>query len=316
MTTDDLARRAGMTYVPGGTFAMGSIGFYPEERPISNVTVTDLWVDRHPVTNGQFARFVAETGHVTVPERAPSAEDFPGADPELLVPGSQVFTPTRVPVPLDDWTRWWRWQPGADWRHPSGPGSGIDDRADHPVVHVGWEDATAYALWCGKRLPTEAEWEHAARGGLDGATYPWGDEFCPDGRFMANTWVGRFPYENLHPHGFVGTSPVGSFPPNGFGLHDVAGNVWEWTSSLWTERPTPPPALSPGQASPMSRPEGRSCCAPQTQAALSEEDRRVTKGGSHLCAPSYCHRYRPAARQGQGVRSTTGHVGFRCVAPA
>src|SRR3954454_754808 len=177
---------AGMAHVPGGGFLMGSTDFYPEERPVRTVTVEDLWVDEHPVTNEEFARFVADTGHVTVAERAPDPADFPGADLDLLVPGSQVFTPTRGPVPLDDWTRWWRWQPGADWRHPEGPGSATTGRALHPVVHVGWEDAAAYAQWAGKRLPTEKEWEHAARGGLDGATYPWGNDFTPAGRIMAN----------------------------------------------------------------------------------------------------------------------------------
>jgi formylglycine-generating enzyme len=288
----------GMVLVPGGSFGMGSTAFYPEESPVREATVGDLWVDAQPVTNAAFSRFVRATGHVTVAERAPSHEDFPGADPELLVPGSQVFTPTRGPVPLDDWTRWWRWQPGASWRYPEGPGSSVQGRELHPVVHVGWEDATAYARWAGKRLPTEAEWEHAARGGLDGATYPWGNDFQPLGQVLANTWHGRFPYENTRPHGFFGTSPVRSFPPNGYGLYDVAGNVWEWTSSVWAEQPEAAHELA--------------CCAP-TPAPLTEADRRVTKGGSHLCAPSYCHRYRPAARQGHTVRSTTGHVGFRCV---
>lgn len=307
---------AGMAHVPGGGFLMGSTDFYPEERPVRTVTVEDLWVDEHPVTNEQFSRFVADTGHVTVPERAPDAADFPGADLHMLVPGSQVFTPTQGPVPLDDWTRWWRWQPGANWRHPYGPESTIEGREAHPVVHVGWEDAVAYAAWCGKRLPTEAEWEHAGRGGLEGARYPWGDEFAPHGQFMANTWIGHFPYENLRPHGFLDTSPVSSFPANGYGLYDVAGNVWEWTSSAWADPPPVRAALglagvgattvSPAHTSP-------SCCAPTTEVTVGEEDRRVTKGGSHLCAPSYCHRYRPAARQGHGVRSTTGHLGFRCV---
>jgi formylglycine-generating enzyme len=289
--------RMSMVLVRGGTFAMGSDAFYPEESPVREVAVDDLWVGEHPVTNAQFRRFVKDTGHVTVAERAPDAADFPGADTALLVPGSQVFTPTPGPVPLDDWTRWWRWQPGADWRHPEGPGSTLHGRDLHPVVHVGYEDAQAYVRWCGKDLPTEAEWEHAARGGLERATYPWGDEFQPRGRVMANTWHGRFPYENLRPHGFLGTSPVRSFPPNGYGLYDVVGNVWEWTNSQWSDKP--------------DEESVRACCAPQQETM--EEERRITKGGSHLCAPSYCHRYRPAARQGHAVRSTTGHLGFRCV---
>jgi formylglycine-generating enzyme len=289
----------GMVLVPGGSFAMGSNDFYPEESPTRDVTVQDVWIDEHPVTNAEFRRFVKDTGHVTVAEQAPDPADFPGADPKLLVAGSQVFTPTSGPVPLDDWTRWWRWQPGADWRHPEGPESTLNGRELHPVVHVGWEDARAYAQWCGKELPTEAQWEHAARGGLDGATYPWGDDFQPRGRVMANTWQGRFPYESLSPRG-AGTSPVRSFPPNEYGLYDVVGNVWEWTNSPWTDHPGEDAAPP--------------CCGPHGE--VSETDRRVTKGGSHLCAPSYCHRYRPAARQGHTVRSTTGHLGFRCVVRA
>jgi len=289
----------GMVLVPGGTSTLGSLDFYPEERPLRQVTVPDLWVDEHPVTNAQFRRFVKDTGHVTVAERSPEPADFPGADPVDLVPGSQVFVGTPGPVPLDDWTRWWAWVPGADWRHPAGPGSTLHGRDLHPVVHVGYEDASAYATWAGKSLPTEAQWEHAARGGLDRATYPWGDEFIPGGRLMANTWQGRFPYENLAAPGADRTTPVKRFPPNGYGLYDVAGNVWEWTATAW------------GSASETA---GRpACCTP---GRLGEADRFVMKGGSHLCAPSYCHRYRPAARQGQAVRSTTGHLGFRCVRPA
>lgn len=289
----------GMVLVPGGTDTIGSLDFYPEERPLREVEVADLWVDEHPVTNAQFRRFVKDTGHVTVAERAPEPADFPGADPADLVPGSQVFVGTPGPVPLDDWTRWWAWIPGADWRHPEGPGSTLDGRERHPVVHIGYEDALAYAQWSNKSLPTEAEWEHAARGGLHQATYPWGDDFTPGGKIMANTWQGRFPHENLARPGSDRTSPVKRFPPNTYGLYDVAGNVWEWTRSAWTDTHAPTP----------------SCCGPQP-GALTEQDRFVTKGGSHLCAPSYCHRYRPAARQGHAVRSSTTHLGFRCIREA
>jgi formylglycine-generating enzyme len=300
MTTASRTARRGAVLVPGGEFRMGSDEFYPEEGPVRTVAVPDLWVDEHPVTNAAFRRFVKESGHVTVAERAPEPEDFAGADPAGLVPGSLVFVPTTGPVPLDDWTRWWRWVPGAQWRHPEGPGSTLHGRDLHPVVHVGYEDAAAYAAWAGRRLPTEAEWEHAARGGLDQATFAWGDAPEPRGRVMANRWFGRFPWENLSPHGFERTSPVKRFPANGYGLYDVTGNVWEWTSSGWPDAGAEPAAPA------------HSCCAPRAP-VLTEHARRVIKGGSHLCAPSYCLRYRPAARQGQEVRSSTGHVGFRCV---
>lgn len=289
-----------MAHIPAGRFAMGGTDFYLEERPVREVEVGEFWMDEHPVTNAEFRRFVKATGHVTVAERTPDAADFPGADPAALVPGSQVFVPTAGPVPLDDWTRWWRWVPGADWWHPDGPGSTPHGRERHPVVHVGYEDALAYAHWAGKDLPTEAEWEYAARGGIDGATYPWGNEFMPRGKVMANTWHGRFPWENLRPHGFDRTSPVRRFPPNGYGLYDVAGNVWEWTRTPWAASHAEPADDQPH------------CCGPGHE-QVGEEDRRVIKGGSHLCAPSYCHRYRPAARQGHAVRSSAGHVGFRCV---
>lgn len=292
-----------MVLVPGGSFVMGSLDFYPEERPPRRAETPDLWFDEHPVTNAQFRRFVADTGYQTVAEQAPDPADFPGADPADLVPGSQLFVGTDGPVPLDNWMRWWTWAPGASWRHPEGPSSTLHGRDLHPVVHVGFEDAAAYARWAGKQLPTEVAWERAARGGLDRATYPWGEQFMPDGKIMANTWHGRFPYENLRPHGFTRTSPVKKFPPNGFGLFDVAGNVWEWTTSLWSQTHDDP-----------DREDAPSCCAPARP--LTEGDRRVTKGGSHLCAPSYCHRYRPAARQAHAVRSTTSHLGFRCCRPA
>jgi sulfatase modifying factor 1 len=292
----------GMQLVPGGAVRMGSLAFYPEERPLRTAPVADLLVDAQPVTNAAFRRFVAATGHRTVAERRPDPGEFPGADPADLVAGSQVFTPTVQPVPLDDWTRWWCWVPDADWRHPEGPGSTLDGRQHHPVVHVGYEDALAFADWSGKRLPTESEWEHAARGGLDQATYAWGEDFTPRGRIMANTWHGRFPFENLRPHGFSRTSPVDRFPPNGYGLRDTTGNVWEWTASPWSTGAGPEDGPEPAPTP---------CCG--SSPALRESDRRVIKGGSHLCAPNYCHRYRPAARQGHAVRSTTGHVGFRCV---
>jgi sulfatase modifying factor 1 len=292
-----------MVKVPGGRFLMGSSDFYPEEQPVREAEVGDLWVDEHPVTNAEFRRFAKATGWVTVAERDPDPADFPGADPELLVPGSQVFTPAAGRVPLDDWRRWWRWQPGADWRHPEGPGSTLHGLDRHPVVHLGWEDAQAYAEWAGKRLATETEWEHASRGGIDGARYPWGDEFAPAGRPLANTWQGAFPYERLKTFDGAGTSPVKTFPPNGYGLYDVAGNVWEWTSSPWSESPSAVP----------DQPATRSACCPDP---VTETDRRTIKGGSHLCAPTYCHRYRPAARQGHALRSSTNHLGFRCVREA
>ncbi len=290
----------GMVLVPGGTDTIGSLDFYAEERPLHDVSVADVWMDEHPVTNAQFRRFVKDTGHVTVAERPPDPDDFHGADPADLVPGSQVFVGTTGPVPLDDWTRWWAWVPGAYWRQPEGPGSTLHGRDLHPVVHIGFEDALAYARWSGKSLPTEEEWEHAARGGLARATYPWGDEFTPAGRVMANTWNGQFPYQNLAPTGADRTSPVKKFPPNGYGLFDVVGNVWEWTRTPWSDTHA---LFSSGQPS---------CCTPE-RPALTEQDRYVTKGGSHLCAASYCHRYRPAARQGHTIRSATTHLGFRCV---
>ena len=282
---------------------MGSTDFYPEEQPVVEAEVDDLWVDEHPVTNAEFRRFAKATGWVTVAEHDPSPEDFPDATPEQLVPGSQVFTPTSEAVPLDDWRRWWRWQPGANWRHPEGPEATLHGLDRHPVVHIGWEDASAYAEWAGKRLPTEVEWEHAARGGLEQAAYPWGDSFLRRGRVMANTWQGEFPYDRLRLFNGAGTSPVGTFAPNGFGLFDVAGNVWEWTASDWT----------PNHESAPEAPVEHACCGPNV---LTEADRKVMKGGSHVCAPSYCHRYRPAARQGHGVRSSTNHLGFRCVRDA
>ena len=285
--------------LPGGTFRMGSDRHYPEEAPQHERRVEPFAIERHPVTNRRFAAFADATGYVTVAERELDPAEFPGADPAELVPGSLVFTPTPGPVDLDDWRQWWRWVPGAQWRHPLGPGSSIDERLDHPVVHVAFADASAYAEWAGRRLPTEAEWEFAARGGLNGAEYAWGDERMPRGEAMANTWVGAFPYRN---EGWGGTSPVGSYPPNGYGLGDLIGNVWEWTADPFTPR-----HLVPGAPS-VDRGERHDLLAgvPASQAM------RVTKGGSHLCAPEYCRRYRPAARSAQAEDSATTNLGFRC----
>lgn len=300
----------GMERIPGGTFWMGSEDFYREERPVHQVAVDAFWMDRHHVTVREFARFVEETGHVTTAETQPSAEDFPDADPALLTAGSMVFTPTDGPVPLDDFRHWWRYVPGATWRNPEGPDSTVDGREDHPVVHVSYTDALAYATWCGKELPSEAEWEFAARGGLDRKAYVWGDDGEPGAWTKANTWQGRFPWENLAKDGFVGTSPVGSFEPNGFGLFDMAGNVWQWTVDNY--RPGHSSAAAAGR-------EVKSCCVPRNPVVETVEDptepfpRRVVKGGSHLCAPNYCLRYRPSARQGQTEDASTTHIGFRCV---
>jgi formylglycine-generating enzyme required for sulfatase activity len=288
-----------MVELTGGTFRMGSDRFYPEERPVRDVTVAAFAIDRHPVTVAEFRRFVKSTGHVTWAERAPQSHDYPDADPELLVPGSLVFRKTSGPVDLRDVRNWWSWTPGADWRRPEGPGSNLAGRDRHPVTHVAYSDAVAYAEWAGKSLPTEAEWEYAARGGLDGAIFAWGDEYSPKGRMMANTWQGEFPWQNLCTDGYEGTSPVERFPPNGYGLYDMAGNVWEWTVDDFEE----------------PRPSGRPCCAPGAAVGPSVDrfERKVIKGGSHLCAPNYCLRYRPAARQAESVDTSTSHIGFRCI---
>jgi formylglycine-generating enzyme required for sulfatase activity len=293
-----------MVWIPHGHFLMGSADFYPEERPVHRRYVAGLWMDEHPVTNAEFRRFVKDTGHLTTAEAAPLAADFPDASVDQLVPGSLVFTPPDRPVPLDDFRRWWSWVPGAQWRHPDGPGSTLHGRERHPVVHVSHADAAAYADWAGKELPTEAEWEHAARGGLDAATYAWGDTPTLRGRIMANTWQGRFPDENLRLDGYDRTSPVGSFPANGYGLVDVCGNVWEWTASSYTTDHRGAGRAHPG--------EGRPCCGPG-RAPRPNDGRLVIKGGSHLCSPNYCLRYRPAARQAQTPDTSTSHLGFRCV---
>ncbi|ORJ59755.1 formylglycine-generating enzyme family protein [Mycobacterium simiae] len=282
--------------LPGGTLSMGSDDFYPEESPVHQVTVEPFSIERHPVTNAQFAEFVAATGYVTVAEQALDPVAFPGVPPEDLVPGALVFTPTSGPVDLRVWRQWWTWMPGACWRHPFGPQSSIEDRLDHPVVQVAYPDAAAYAQWAGRRLPSEAQWEYAARAGAE-STYAWGDEVAPGGQLMANTWQGRFPYRNDGANGWVGTSPVGTFPPNGFGLVDMIGNVWEWTTTRYSA------GHHRGAGSP-------SCCP--TPATGDPNVMQTLKGGSHLCAPEYCHRYRPAARSSQSQDSATSHIGFRC----
>jgi formylglycine-generating enzyme len=300
-----------MAWIPGGTFQMGSDDFYPEDRPVHTVAVDGFWIDAHPVTNTEFARFVDQTGYVTVAERTPNPSDYPGVDPRLLVPGSLVFHRAPHRVSLNNFRQWWSYVPGASWRNPEGAESDLRGRENHPAVHVAYEDAEAYAAWAGKSLPTEAEWEFAARGGLEGATYVWGDEFAPGGQMMANTWQGEFPWQNLLTDGYESTSPVGAFPANGYGLYDMAGNAWQWTTDFFT----------PGNRGDATK----ACCIPPNPRVESAEQshrfgqrgeqipRKVVKGGSYLCAPNYCLRYRPAARQGEAVETSACHIGFRCV---
>ena len=300
-----------MIFIPGGTFHMGSDKHYPEEAPAHRVSVSSFWVDRTPVTNRDFRKFVKATGHVTLAELPPDPKNYPNALPHMLRPASLVFTPPDQPVDLRIWTQWWTFRFGANWRRPFGPRSSISGLNDHPVVHVAYRDAEAYAQWVGKELPTEAEFEFAARGGLDGAEFAWGDELTPGGCHMANTWQGAFPYENLAQDGYRHTSPVTAFPPNGYGVYDMIGNVWEWTSDWYSDK--------------HSAEAANSCCIPENprggpEAASYDPSlpnivipRKVLKGGSHLCAPNYCRRYRPAARHAEPIDTSTNHVGFRCV---
>jgi formylglycine-generating enzyme required for sulfatase activity len=306
-----MIRASEMVRVPGGEFAMGSEEFYPEERPVRRVSVEPFEIDPYPVRNEEFSRFVDATGYVTVAERAIDPNDYPGAIPELCVPSSLVFRATEGPVDLRDWSQWWAWTPGASWRHPLGAESSLDGLADHPVVHVAFEDAQAYAEWAGKALPVEAEWEFAARGGLEGAPFTWGDEMIPGGRYMGNTWQGEFPWQNLLEDGFERTSPIGSFPANGYGLYDMAGNVWEWTTDWYTATPRTDPA-KPCCGAPKARVPGIAESYDPNQPNV-RIPRKVVKGGSHLCAPNYCLRFRPAARQPQMIETSMSHLGFRCV---
>ena len=317
-TTEKEARQAtvngDMLFINGGKFMMGSEKFYPEEKPVHEVTVSSFWIDKYAVSNADFSEFVKQTGYITLAERPLNPADFPGVDPENLVPGSMVFKKTNAPVDLKNYFNWWAWTKGASWKHPKGPGSSIEGIENHPVVHIAFEDAEAYAKWAGKELPTEAEWEFAARGGLEGKDFTWGDEDTQLTSPMANTWQGNFPYENLNKDGYEGTSPVGSFPPNDYGLYDMAGNVWEWTSDWYV------PHLDES-AKPF-----KSCCTPSVNPRVTSPEgsydprqpqfkipRKVVKGGSHICAPNYCLRYRPAARQPQMIDTGMSHIGFRCI---
>ncbi|MGV8897502.1 MAG: formylglycine-generating enzyme family protein [Rhodoglobus sp.] len=295
MTESLRAAELDLVELPGGSFAMGSTDFYPEEGPVVQRHVAPFAIARTPVTNAQFGEFVAATGYVTTAETPLNPDDFPGAVDLDIRPGSLVFRPTERPVDLGNWRLWWHWVTGANWREPHGPGTANDSLAQHPVVQVSFADATAFCEWSGSRLPTEAEWEFAARGGKPGATFAWGEEPQNVGELKANTWQGAFPWRNTGAAGWVGTSPVGSFPPNDFGLVDVTGNVWEWTSTVWEARHSE--AATTCGCSPAGKPE--------------TSTDRVAKGGSHLCAPEYCLRYRPAARTRQTVDSSTTHMGFR-----
>ena len=302
-----------MIWIPQGEFRMGSVDFYLEEQPVHTVTLDGFWIDPAPVTWREFARFIDETGYVTVAEQDLDPDDYPGIKEEDLAAGSLVFRQSAGPVDLNNPGNWWQFIKGANWRQPLGRVEHIP--RDHPVVQVAYKDVMAYADWCGKSLPTEAEWEYAARGGLDGAIYPWGNTFNPDGRKMANTWEGDFPWHNTAQDGFTGTSPVRIYPANGFGLFDVAGNVWEWTQDWWSKS-HPVDSSSPccvpdiGRSNPRGGSESDSYDPLQPEIKI---PRKVLKGGSHLCAPTYCLRYRPAARIPQMIDSATSHIGFRCI---
>jgi sulfatase modifying factor 1 len=309
----------GMVWIPGGEFSMGSDetgesmcglpGVTRDSQPIHRVYVDGYWMDATDVTNAQFEKFVDATGYVTIAERTPTAEEFPGAPPENLVAGSTVFTPTSGPVALNDYFQWWRYQKGANWRHPEGPETDIKGKGSYPVVQIAYDDAVAYAKWAGKRLPTEAEWEFAARGGLTGNLYAWGNEFKPGGKHMANTYQGEFPVKNTAEDGFAGIAPVKSFPANGYGLYDMGGNVWQWCSDWYRPDYYARLKLASGDAV-VRNPQG-----PESSYDPAEpsDKKRVHKGGSFLCTDQYCTRYMVGTR-GKGEISTgANHLGFRCV---
>jgi formylglycine-generating enzyme len=312
-------RPVDMVWIPGGEFSMGAqdppdmneVGMQAtkDSRPIHRVYVDGFWMDRTDVTNEQFAKFVKATGYVTVAERMPRAEDFAGAPPENLVAGSVVFSPPDHAVPLDNYFQWWSYVKGASWRHPLGPKSDIKGKEKYPVVHVAYEDALAYAKWAGKRLPTEAEWEFAARGGLSGKPFVWGDEFRPHGKWMANTFQGEFPVKGADrgEDGYVGVAPVAQYPPNGYGLYDMAGNVWQWTSDWYRPDYYATLAAAGGVA---RNPQGPDSPFDPTEP---RERKKALRGGSFLCTDQYCSRYIVGTRGKGEVSTGTNHLGFRCV---
>ncbi len=296
----------GMVWIPGGRFWMGT-NHMEDAQPIHQVEVNGFWMDRTDVTNREFAGFVKATGYVTIAERPLDPREFPNLAPEDLVPGSVVFTPPPGPVPLDHPLAWWSFVKGANWRHPKGPGSDIRGKENYPVVQIAWPDAVAYAKWAGKRLPTEAEWEFAARGGLDRKDYPWGNELRPGGKWRANTFQGHFPYQNTSEDGYAGIAPVASFPPNGFGLYDMSGNVWQWTSD-WYRPEYYAQLLRDGVLA--INPKGPTGSFDPQEPGVAK---RVQKGGSFLCTDQYCERYMPGARGKGDPQTATNHLGFRCV---